>query len=103
MKGDLLTTVEAVHAAGLDAQPWPQALAAGAGTLGGAAATIEAIDREKLCHRESLCHRLPPAGEIEYVEQYAALNPRIPAHRNAKLGQAKLRLCHPGRGSRMPS
>src|ERR1051325_9054713 len=87
MRADLLTTIETVHAPGLDAQLWPQALAAVAGTLGGATATIEAIDREKLNHREFLCHGLPPVGEIEYVEQYAAVNPRIPAHRNAKLGQ----------------
>jgi DNA-binding CsgD family transcriptional regulator/PAS domain-containing protein len=87
MSGDLLTTIESVHAAALDAQLWPQALAAVAATLRGATATIEAIDRETLCHREFLCHGLPPAGEIEYVEQYAAINPRIRAHRNAKLGE----------------
>ena len=49
---DLLATIEAVHAAGLDASLWPKALAAVAATLGGNAAMFEVFDKRAGCHRE---------------------------------------------------
>jgi hypothetical protein len=49
MQGDnLLATIEAIHAAGLDESLWPQALAATARTVGGNAATLEVFGKQTL-------------------------------------------------------
>ncbi|HEY6257947.1 MAG TPA: helix-turn-helix transcriptional regulator [Xanthobacteraceae bacterium] len=82
-----LGTVEAVHAAGLDGALWPRALAAIADAVGGSCASLETFDKQTLRHRGFLTHGLPPAGEIAYLEHYAALNLRVPAHAGAKLGE----------------
>jgi DNA-binding CsgD family transcriptional regulator/PAS domain-containing protein len=73
---DLLATIEAVHAAGLDANLWPQALASFAETLGGRAAMFEVFDKRAACHREWHGCGVPPAVEIAYFEHYIADNPR---------------------------
>jgi DNA-binding CsgD family transcriptional regulator len=73
---DLLATIEAVHAAGLDASQWPKALAAVAATLGGSAAMFEVFDKRAGCHREWYGCGVPPAAEIAYFEHYIADNPR---------------------------
>jgi DNA-binding CsgD family transcriptional regulator/PAS domain-containing protein len=75
---DLLATIEAVHAAGLDAQLWPKALAGIAQVVGGVAATLEVIDKHTLRHFEFHSFGLPPPEEIEYLDHYAPLNPRLP-------------------------
>jgi DNA-binding CsgD family transcriptional regulator len=84
---DFIATIEAIHAAGLNAEHWPQALAGIARTVGGRVATIEAFDKPSLRHREFLAHGLPPLGEIEYLDHYAALNLRLPSHTAAKVGE----------------
>jgi hypothetical protein len=73
---DLLATIEAVHAAGLDSSQWPKALAAVAATLGGQAAMFEVFDKRAACHREWYGTGVPPAAEIAYFEHYIADNPR---------------------------
>lgn len=73
---DLLATIEAVHAAGLDASLWPRALASFAETLGGHAAMFEVFDKRAACHREWHGCGVPPACEITYFEHYIADNPR---------------------------
>jgi len=73
---DLLATIEAVHAAGLDSGLWPKALAAVAATLGGSAAMFEVFDKRAACHREWYGSGVPPAAEIAYFEHYIADNPR---------------------------
>src|SRR5882757_9636750 len=73
---DFLATIEAVHAAGLDATLWPKALAAVAATLGGSAAMFEVFDKRAACHREWYGSGVPPAAEIAYFEHYVADNPR---------------------------
>jgi DNA-binding CsgD family transcriptional regulator len=73
---DLLATIEAVHAAGLDSSQWPRALAAVAETLGGHAAMFEVFDKRAACHREWHGCGVPPAAEIAYFEHYVADNPR---------------------------
>jgi DNA-binding CsgD family transcriptional regulator/PAS domain-containing protein len=73
---DLLATIEAVHAAGLDAGLWPKALTAVAATLGGNAAMFEVFDKRAGCHREWYGCGVPPAAEISYFEHYIADNPR---------------------------
>jgi hypothetical protein len=84
--GGLFTAIEAIHAAGLDGALWPQALAAIARAVGGACATLETFDKQTLQHRAFLAHGLPRAGEIEYLDHYATLNLRVPAHARAKRG-----------------
>lgn len=74
---DLLTTIEAVHAAGLDGERWPQALAAVTRTIGGVGATLEVIDRRLFAHREFRSHGIAPAHQLAYVRDYAATSPRI--------------------------
>jgi DNA-binding CsgD family transcriptional regulator/PAS domain-containing protein len=73
---DLLATIEAVHAAGLDASLWPKALAAVAASLGGSAAMFEVFDKRAVRHREWYGSGVPPAAEIAYFEHYIADNPR---------------------------
>jgi DNA-binding CsgD family transcriptional regulator/PAS domain-containing protein len=73
---DLLATIEAVHAAGLDQSLWPKALAAVAATLGGSAAMFEVFDKRAGCHREWYGSGVPAAAEIAYFEHYVADNPR---------------------------
>jgi DNA-binding CsgD family transcriptional regulator/PAS domain-containing protein len=73
---DLLATIEAVHAAGLDSSLWPKALAAVAATLGGHAAMFEVFDKRAACHREWYGSGVPPGTEIAYFEHYIADNPR---------------------------
>jgi DNA-binding CsgD family transcriptional regulator len=86
MRGDLLATIEAIHAAGLEPERWPQALDALSRAVGGSIATLESFDRRTLRHREFVAHGLPPPGQIEYLDHYAALNLRLPAHRLARAG-----------------
>ncbi len=72
----LLATIEAVHAAALDATQWPQALATVAQTLGGHAAMFEVVDKRTSMHREFYAYGVPAAAEIAYLEQYMVGNPR---------------------------
>ena len=87
MRGDdLLATIEAIHSAGLDVTRWPQALAAMAQIVGGNAATLELFDRRTLLPREIYTSGVPRADEIEYLDHYAALNPRLPIAARLPLG-----------------
>lgn len=86
-RSDILATIEAVHAAGLDTKLWPAALDSIKRAVGGHIATLEAFERTTLEHHEFLAHGLPPPGQVEYLEHYAALNVRLPAHRAAKCGE----------------
>jgi hypothetical protein len=42
---DLLAAIEAIHAAGLDAERWQQALGAATDLCGGVGATLEVFDK----------------------------------------------------------
>jgi DNA-binding CsgD family transcriptional regulator/PAS domain-containing protein len=75
-ESDLLATIEAVHAAGLDSGLWPQALARIAGALGGSAAMFEVFDKRAACHRAWHGVGVPPGCEIAYFDHYVADNPR---------------------------
>ncbi len=83
---DLLTTIEAVHAAGLNTDRWPEALDAVTRLIGGRGATLEILDKSTFRPRLFLSHGLPLPGQVAYVDQYVALNPRIPSHLGAKSG-----------------
>jgi DNA-binding CsgD family transcriptional regulator len=84
---ELLATIEAIHAAGLDPTLWPQALAAMAGTVGGAAATLELFDKPSLRPRELYLYGVPPAIEIRYLDHYVALNRRLPIVARDPIGE----------------
>jgi DNA-binding CsgD family transcriptional regulator/PAS domain-containing protein len=83
----LFGTIEAVHAAGLDETLWPQALGKIAASVGGPAATIEVFDKLGLRPREIYTQGIPPLAEIKYLDQYVALNRRLPVVARDKLGQ----------------
>ena len=82
----LLTTVEAIYAAGLDEALWPNALAQVALVVGGIAATLEVFDPRTVQLTEFHSHGLPPANEVAYYQHIFSLNPRIPALISGKPG-----------------
>jgi DNA-binding CsgD family transcriptional regulator len=73
----VLATITRIHAAGLDADKWPDALAAFADVVGGHGASLEFLERPTLRHRGMFSHGLPAVGD--YVAHYASLCPRIPS------------------------
>ena len=76
-RGDeLLTTIEAVHAAGLDAECWPNALGAVARLFGAAGAMFEIFDVPSRQPIDLRTVGIPPADQIDYVEHYAPLSSR---------------------------
>lgn len=83
---DVLGTIEAIYAAGLDAEHWPKALARIAHNVGGIAATLEVFDRRAPDLIEFHSFGLPPANELAYRDGFATLNPRIPSLINGKPG-----------------
>lgn len=83
---DLVATIEAVYGAGLDATRWPEALASISRTVGGIAATLEVFDRRPPTLTEFHSFGLPPANELAYIDEFSALNPRIPTLINGKPG-----------------
>jgi hypothetical protein len=74
---ELLRTIESVYAAGLDDALWPRALAAITRMIGGVGTTLEVIDRGTFAHRQFGSFGIDPTCQIEYLDHYAALNPRI--------------------------
>ena len=84
---DLLATIEAVHAAGLDAALWPRALEQVAHAVGGIGCSLEAFERRPLRPREFHSYGMPPAGQIAYFEHYCALNPRWSLITRQKAGE----------------
>lgn len=75
-ENDLLATIEALHAAGLDASLWPEALAAVAEIIGSGAASFEVFDKRAGRHLEYYPSGLPPIDVTAYLEHYIADNPR---------------------------
>jgi PAS domain-containing protein len=79
MRGDdLLATIEAIHAAGLDESLWPQALAATARTVGGNAATLEVFGKQSLRPVQMHSFGVPRREEIAYLARLAETNIRLP-------------------------
>jgi DNA-binding CsgD family transcriptional regulator len=87
MHEDMFATVEAIHAAGLDAALWPRALELMTQAIGGVGATFEVIDKKQRAHRAYHFFGLPPAHQIEYADRYLALNPRVRAGLNWTTGR----------------
>jgi hypothetical protein len=51
-RDQLMSTIEAIHAAGLDEARWPSALGAVASVVGGSAASIELCNQRDISHIE---------------------------------------------------
>lgn len=66
----LLNTIEAIHAAGLDKDVWPDALGALADAVGVPAATLETYDLAGKRHRRWHGHGIDPALRAEYLTLY---------------------------------
>ena len=73
---DVIATISRIHAAGLDAGKWPDALSDIARLTGGHGASLEMIERPSLRHRDMHSHGLPAVGA--YLAHYAPMCPRIP-------------------------
>lgn len=73
---DVIATISHIHAAGLDARKWPQALSEIAKLGGGHGASLEMMERPSLHHRGMYSYGLPAVEA--YLEHYAPMCPRIP-------------------------
>src|SRR6478672_13051832 len=73
-----LQTIDAVYASGLDSARLPQALEATSLLLGATGAILEVIDKPAQRPVEFCSVGLPDIARIPYIEQFSALNPRIP-------------------------
>ena len=78
MRDELLATIEAIYAAGMNAELWADALALVTQLIGGVGSTIEVIDRRSFTNLNFFSHGVPPPGEIAYLNYYASISPRIP-------------------------
>ena len=75
-RDQLLATISCIRAAGLEAEKWPEALAAFSCLIGGSGASLEFLERPTLRHRVMFSSDLPAVGD--YVAHYAPLCPRLP-------------------------
>ena len=73
-----LQTIKSVYASGLDRDRLPEAFEATNSLIGGAGALLEVIDKPTQRHSEYCSVGLPNVARAPYIEQFAALNPRIP-------------------------
>jgi DNA-binding CsgD family transcriptional regulator/PAS domain-containing protein len=71
-------TVEAIYASATQAGSVSEALEAASRLLGARGATLEVIDKRLQQPREVWAAGLPAVAQSQYLEQFAALNPRIP-------------------------
>lgn len=75
---DLLRTIEAIHAAGLNAELWPNALAAATKLIGGTGATLEVLDKKTMSPTDFHGWGIPDISEVQYLHEYAPISPRTP-------------------------
>jgi DNA-binding CsgD family transcriptional regulator len=73
---NLLTAVEAIHAAGLDPELWPEALLRVTRLFRAVGATLEDFDKRSLTLCDFKVAGLPDGAADPYVEYYARHNPR---------------------------
>lgn len=74
----LFETINAIYASSLDSARVSEALEATSSLLGGVGATFEVISKPARRPIEFWSAGLPAIGCTQYVEHFAALNPRIP-------------------------
>lgn len=73
-----LTTVQAIHAAGLDEGLWPAAIRALCNALGAPSGDLEISDKRTMRLTAFHAHGVPPFAEIAYAAEYMKQNPRLP-------------------------
>jgi DNA-binding CsgD family transcriptional regulator/PAS domain-containing protein len=86
-RDDLMATIEAIHAAGLDDTQWSRALAEVARVVVGNAASIEVCDSRRLRHLEMYSCGMPGAEDVAFREDFAEINVRFPSVARQKRGQ----------------
>ena len=74
-RDDILGAITRIHAAGLDAEKWPEALASLSRLLGGHGASLEFLERPSLRHRAMFSYGLPSVAD--YLAYYAPASPRL--------------------------
>jgi len=86
---DLLLTLEAVHAAGLDETLWPDAMASMSRLFGSIGATMESVDKKAGIMTDFWGHGVPDGSDVEYAEHYVFTSPRMALsdpHRFGEIG-----------------
>lgn len=74
---DFKGVVDALHAAGLDATLWPEALGRMTNLFGSVGTTFETVDRNAARISDFWSHGIPKGSELTYAEHYMAISPRM--------------------------
>lgn len=75
---DLNAVIEAIYSAAAAPDAWPCALKASADLFEGAGATLEVVNKSTLSPVLFMGAGVPEASEIDYLEQFISLSPRVP-------------------------
>lgn len=73
---DVIAAISSIHAAGLDAAKWSDALSHVTRLVGGLGASLEFMERPSLRHSAMYSHGLPSVSA--YLDYYATMSPRLP-------------------------
>ena len=77
-RDELLRTIEAIHADGLEAESRTGALAAASRLFGAVGATMEVIDKPARRHTGFWSFGMQTTHKQDYIDHFAAISPRIP-------------------------
>ena len=83
----LLNAIEAIHAAGIEAEHWPKALTALTGLCGGVGATLEVFDKRTQRHNDFHAVDVPLDLEKAYLDYWAPRSPRVIHGQRMKTGE----------------
>src|SRR5580700_1852490 len=87
-KGDqLIAAIEAIHAAGLEAELWPQALGAITQLCGAGGATFEVFHKPTQRHTDFYSVGMPTTVDRDYVEHGGPISPRVRNGLRQKTGE----------------
>lgn len=84
---DFLDVVEACYSCASDPQQWEPFLQSLSTAIGGVSALIVTIDITDGTHRIFRSWNLPPTCEMDHLEDYAAISPRLPFGLRQGLGE----------------
>lgn len=83
---DLNSTIESMYRAATSPDIWPVALHACNDLFGGAGVSLEVIDRTTQAHELFSSANVPSACEVEYLEHYVSICPRVDHGFRQRLG-----------------
>lgn len=83
---DLNAVIESIYCAANLPDAWPAALRASGELFGGAGVTLEVIDKTAHNHEFYCSTGLPEAGEIEYLNHYVSVSPRLSLGQKSRTG-----------------